>query len=248
MERGSAQHGARIDEELSHESEALVHGGAIPSREREDLDPEALTADEESELATPPANGVAAADGHAPVHADLIARSELARWLLPSAFPATGATLAQVALGQGAPDGLPERLEALGEDPVFDTVGELWIALGGAHEERPSSTVEPEPAAPLPPEAELADTEPAPEPELVEVIDLDDPAEHAPPVVDSPSGGWSSVSALTPAIEDGAGLVVGSLVRLITLPPRVVIGVVHTVGGVVGRGIAALSASTRSSN
>ena len=136
--------------------------------------------------------------------------------------------LAQVALGQGAPEALLERLEALGSDPVFETVGELWITLGGADEER--------------------STAPEPVPAVVEETALDDldaenvtPITQAPPIPTvPPSDGWAD-APLAPAIGDGAGLVAGTLVRLITLPPRVVIGVAQTASGLVGRGLAALA-------
>ena len=133
MERGSAHHGPRVDDELANESAALLHGAVAPAREREDLEPEALTAEEQ--IPVPEPGGAEPADG--PSHADVIARSELARWLLPSAFPATAAELAAVARENDAPPAVTESLDGVRTERRFETVGELWTALGGTPEQRP---------------------------------------------------------------------------------------------------------------
>ena len=118
MERGSAQHGSRVDDELAHEAEAVVHGSIVPGRDREELEPEALTADEQVPMpeTTPSDSGPAV-----PTHAQIVARSELARVLLPSAFPANAATLAGVARGQDAPD-----------DAVTELNMPVWTSLQDA--------------------------------------------------------------------------------------------------------------------
>jgi hypothetical protein len=136
MERGSAHHGPRIDDELANESAPLLHGSVLPVREHEDLEPEALTAEEEVAIPLPgrPDTNI---DG--PTHADVIARSELARWLLPSAFPANAATLASVAREQGAPADVTATLDGLSTAQRFETVGELWATLGGTPEHRPTA-------------------------------------------------------------------------------------------------------------
>jgi hypothetical protein len=179
MERGSAQHGSRVDDELAHESAAVVHGAVIPSRERAELEPEALTEDEH--LASPDAGLTDAADG--PTHAQVVARSELARWLLPSAFPAGAAALVAVARSQDAPDDVVGALATLPATTVYETVGALWSALGGETEHRPTvadeaptapTVVEPAPA-PVPdtPDPHLrALVPPQPEGSLVDLVTL----------------------------------------------------------------------------
>jgi hypothetical protein len=66
---------------------------------------------------------------------DVEGRSQLAIYLLPSAFPASPTTLIAVARGQAAP---PEILDGLGRLPRgrYHTVEEVWEALGGPAESR----------------------------------------------------------------------------------------------------------------
>lgn len=213
MERGSAHHAPRVDDELAQESASLLHGSAVAGRDREDLEPEAPTAEEEIPAAEP---GGSEPGTDIPAHAEVLARSELARWLLPSAFPARAATLATVARKQGAPDDVLERLVALPETRIFETVGELWEALGGRHEQRPAPEpephVEPTPRAPL--------TPPSPPP----IGSVPDPDEHQSPAE--------------------------TVVRLVTLPPRIALATIRVLGRAVGHAVSAISGSDpdRSSN
>ena len=75
MTEQSAQHGQRIDDELSSEVDGLVRGAPIGTRAREDLDPEA------AETRVPERID----EEH---HDAALQRSELARFLRPSALPA----------------------------------------------------------------------------------------------------------------------------------------------------------------
>jgi hypothetical protein len=163
MERGSAHHGPRVDDELAAESAALLHGAVVSGRDREDLEPEAPTAEEQLPV---PAPGGPDADGVGPTHADVIARSELARWLLPSAFPATSAELATVARENEAPEAVVDALDGFRSPRRFETVGELWTALGGAPEHRPVAASAAVTAAPAPAGAAGA------EPPIVRLITL----------------------------------------------------------------------------
>ncbi len=140
MERGSSHHAPRVDDELAAESASMLHGSVLSGRDREDLEPEVPAADEEG--ASPDFSGTDV-DPDIPAHDEILARSELARWLLPSSFPARAATLAAVAAKQGAPDDVVTSLEAVTDTRILETVGDLWSALGGVHEQRvPSSTHE----------------------------------------------------------------------------------------------------------
>src|SRR4051794_33543297 len=128
MERGSVQHGARLDEELADGVEALTSGSPISARERADLDPEAPTDEEGSARAAPSDHDL------------ILDRSELARWLLPSAFPADARTLVRIARDDDAPDWVVSALEGLAPAAEFATFGETWLALGGEPETRASET------------------------------------------------------------------------------------------------------------
>ena len=85
MERGSSHHAPRVDDELAAESAPMLHGATLSGRDHEDLEPEVPAADEEG--ANPGPTG-SDAEADVPAHDEVLARSELARWLLPSSFPA----------------------------------------------------------------------------------------------------------------------------------------------------------------
>lgn len=130
VERGSVQHGARLDESLAEGSERSLRGGG--ATEREDLRPELPGEDETPDVRAP--HDVEATDGP---DADAVHdRSELARWLQPSRFPAAAATLVRSAREDGAPADVVAELSALPADLRYETVGEVWRALGGEVEAR----------------------------------------------------------------------------------------------------------------
>ena len=120
MERGSIQHGARLDDELADGVDALVTGAPISARDREELDPEA------------PAAAEIDLDAEAE-HDAVTDRSELARWLLPSTFPGGAAALVAGALAQQAPDRVVATLRSLDPAAEFHTVGDVWVALRSRH-------------------------------------------------------------------------------------------------------------------
>ncbi len=134
MERGSIQHGARLDDELADGVEALVTGAAASTREREDLDPEAPAVEEMDP----------AADA---VHGAIVERSELARWLLPSTFPGDAAALIAGALEARAPEDVVATLRSLDPTAEYATVGDVWIALG--HDMETRAHPDPSGAAPV---------------------------------------------------------------------------------------------------
>lgn len=126
------QHGARLDDELAEGSEGLTTGAPVSARDRDDLDPEAPTSDEFDMAAVRP--DLDAQDEIAP--GEFIARSELARWLLPSSFPGDAAALLDAARSLDAPDDVVVLLEQLDPAVRFEAFGEVWRALGGAVETR----------------------------------------------------------------------------------------------------------------
>jgi hypothetical protein len=158
MERGSTQHGPRVDDELERETRSLVQGAPVESRVEEGFEKEG-PADGE-----PVPDARIAGDRPPPVPAmsrdEVEARSELARHLEPHRFPARPAELVAMATEQHAPDDMVISLARL-PDRTYDTVGEVWVALGGHRESRATAgTAAAAPAPPVVPEAE-----PEPEPE-----------------------------------------------------------------------------------
>ena len=166
MERGSVQHGARIDDELAEGVDALVTGVPVSARVRSDLDPEAPTDGElgEDVLRVTSTPDAPAGAGHDLDHDVVLDRSELARWLLPSHFPGDAAAIVEGAREEHAPDFVLSALGRLDPGARFATFGEVWEALGGATETRdagddheptpPAATRAPEavtPSVPAPP-------------------------------------------------------------------------------------------------
>jgi len=135
VERSSDKHGPRVDEELKHELSSLVHGSPVESRASEAREqegpadgeptPDALLTGEPAPTATPDAL----------THDEVEARTELARHLQPSVFPADRAALIESARGMGASDQLLDRLGQL-PDGTFDHMEAVWEALGGRVEFR----------------------------------------------------------------------------------------------------------------
>jgi len=126
MERGSTQHGRLIDEEMAHDVSGLTSGAPVSGHERADLDPEApVSAEVSSHL------GATQTPDKDPEHLAVLERSELARWLLPSQFPADASVLVEGARSQSAPDEVLVVLERLDPTASFATFGALWRALGG---------------------------------------------------------------------------------------------------------------------
>ncbi len=118
-------HSPRIDDQLAHETEALTHGA--PDDARQEWRRDQVGAEGEPEIAV-------ARDGS---DAELETRSRLAASLVPSAFPGTGAVLADSAEEQNAPPDFVAALRSLPEGRVYETFAEVWTDLGGEMEHLP---------------------------------------------------------------------------------------------------------------
>src|SRR5579884_697869 len=112
MERETTKHAARLGEERVQES---------PSEDEAAIDPGARP-----DLALP--------GGLSPEEID--ARSELARHLSRTVFPADRTQLLDAAVGDEAPDRVLALIRQLPEGITFATVQAAWDALGGHHEHR----------------------------------------------------------------------------------------------------------------
>jgi hypothetical protein len=245
MERGSSHHAPRIDDELAAESAPMLHGATLSARDREDLEPEVPAADEEG---ASPEVLVSDAEPDVPAHDEVLARSELARWLLPSSFPARAATLAAVAAKQGAPGDVVSSLEGIADTRIFETVGELWTALGGTTEQRTPAEPEVEPTATREPDAL--------QPVVEAVLDATDDFEPAPSNTVDPTDAPVVVAAIAPTgaspipeapssttEPEAPSSTTETVVRLVTLPPRIALAAVRGISHVVGRSIAAVTGS-----
>ena len=130
MERGSDKHSPRVDEELDHQTRSLQQGGPIESRVEEHREQEGPGEDQptpEPRLHVEPAS----LDLD-----DAEARSEIARYLDPGAFPADRDGLVENAEANNAPEVVLERLQALPAGRTYERLPDVWAALGGTVEHR----------------------------------------------------------------------------------------------------------------
>lgn len=121
-------HSPRVDDQLAHEAAALTHGAADDGRTEARRDQ--VTGDD----------GHEATVDRGPEDAERDVRAQLAAVLVPSAFPGTGAGLADAAEANHAPPSLLEALRSLPDGRVYRTFAEVWTDLGGETEHRPGHT------------------------------------------------------------------------------------------------------------
>jgi len=129
MEAGSTKHGPHVDEQLKRETQGLVQAGR-PTRAEEWREAEPPGEDQPGDVSlvggTPP--------GLEPEEVE--ARSELARYLGPSVFPAVGQVLLEVASDNSAPQSVLDRLRGLPAGREYENVADVWRTLGGGVELR----------------------------------------------------------------------------------------------------------------
>jgi Protein of unknown function (DUF2795) len=124
IERSSDRHGPRIDEDLDRLTQSVTRGAPVESRAEEEREQEGPADDEP----------VAEAVIHGPGE-DFELRSEIARHLEPSGFPASRDQLIRIARREQAPTGVLQWLERLPHGH-YPTIESVWEALGGYRERR----------------------------------------------------------------------------------------------------------------
>ena len=128
MERGSDKHSRLVDEALKHDTQSLVRGNPAEARSQEGREQEGPGEGDP----TPDSRlqGERGASPNGMSFDDVNARADLARYLEPSVFPARPGALVASARARFAPDVTVRQLESL-PDSTYDTVQEVWVALGG---------------------------------------------------------------------------------------------------------------------
>lgn len=129
MERESTKHSPRVDDELVHETAALLQGRSFDEGREDGFTheaPEDPGAGRRPEVPIP-------GSPVQPDEADL--RAEVAASLRPSAFPGSAADLREIARAEGARDPVLDLLDAL-PDGTYGTVAQVWEATGGQTERR----------------------------------------------------------------------------------------------------------------
>lgn len=132
MER-SSKHGPRVDDAMSTETEALTRGAPVEPRVEEWREAEPAGEDQPTPGAVPAGD---TRDVAGLGHEDVELRSELAKRLRASVFPADRRALEAVAAEEQAPGPILDLLRRLPERTVFENTQQVWEALGGTSERR----------------------------------------------------------------------------------------------------------------
>ena len=124
----STKHSPRVDEELEHEMQGLLKAErATRAEEWREVEP---VAEGDPDVDADPAGTLV---GGTPVGMDadaVVARAELARWLVRADFPSSGTGLVEAARNHRAPDAVVAELEKLPADDTYERIGDVVRALG----------------------------------------------------------------------------------------------------------------------
>ncbi len=134
MERGNTKHGPRLDNEMEHEVRGLLQGN-VDTRVEEFRDPEPAGEDQPSASRTP-AGYERAGSPPGMTREDVDGRSNLGRYIPLSALPGDKEALMAGARDLLAPDSVLDQLASLPDGEQYQTVNQIWAALGGSNEER----------------------------------------------------------------------------------------------------------------
>jgi hypothetical protein len=133
MDRGSNKHGRLLDEQLEHEVRGILQGG-VNTRSEEANDPE--PAGEDQPEASWEGAGTRVGGAPAGMTPDEVEqRSRLGRYIPMASLPGDREDLIAGATELNAPGDVLDLLGSLPEQRVFQTVSEIWAALGHANED-----------------------------------------------------------------------------------------------------------------
>ena len=134
MERGNSKHGPRIDDQMSQEVSGLVQGpGTGGSRVDEARVPEPAGEDQ-PEATTAPAGELRSGAPKGMSSQDVERRSRFGRFITMTALPGDRETLIANARDNDAPDDIIADLQTLPDGTRYQTVSEVWAALGNKNE------------------------------------------------------------------------------------------------------------------
>jgi hypothetical protein len=132
-QRGSDKHGPRLDDQQKHETEGMVRGGGTTHAE-EWKEPEAMpAAGEGSQRSYPPGHEPGVPEGM--TQRDVDVRSDLAKWLSDTDWPASKAQLVRHAEEVDAPDQVADLVRSLPER-TYTNMADVAKALGLGVEKR----------------------------------------------------------------------------------------------------------------
>jgi hypothetical protein len=132
MERGNSKHGPGLDEQMKHEVRGVTQGvGGGRTEEWHDAEP---AGEDQPDTSVTPlgADRTGAPPGMTP--ADVARRSNLGRYVPMDALPGNRNTLIEGARRLSAPDAVIDELGRLPADQQYETVNQIWAALGHSNE------------------------------------------------------------------------------------------------------------------
>lgn len=134
MERGNSKHGPRLDDQMAHEVRGLTQGG-VDTRVDEARDPEPSGEDQPYVSMVP---GGTRTGGAPPgmTYDEVEQRSRLGRYIPMACLPGDRDRLIDGAQQLNAPQDILDQLGELPAGEEYETVSQVWAALGHHNEER----------------------------------------------------------------------------------------------------------------
>ncbi|SNR83184.1 Protein of unknown function [Geodermatophilus saharensis] len=124
----SNKHNPRLDEEIEHEIQGMLKGNhATRSEEFREVEP---VAEGEPDMNGDPHGTLIGGVPVGMTEDAVVARAELARWLVRADFPNDGPGLVEAALDHRAPDVVVTELQRLPEGESYERIGDVVRALG----------------------------------------------------------------------------------------------------------------------
>jgi hypothetical protein len=124
----SNKHNPRLDEELEHEIQGMLKAErATRAHEWREVEP---VAEGEPDISANPEGTLVGGVPVGMTEDAVVARAELARWLVRADFPSSGPDLVEAALDHRAPDAVVDELRRLPEGETYERIGDVVRALG----------------------------------------------------------------------------------------------------------------------
>jgi hypothetical protein len=124
----STKHNPRLDEELEHQMQGMLRAErSTRAEEWRDVEP---SAEGEPDVDAYPSGTLVGGVPKGMYPDAVVARAELARWLVRADFPGTRDSLVEAARGRYAPDAVLAELGRLPADKTFERIGDVVRALG----------------------------------------------------------------------------------------------------------------------
>ncbi|SCF30509.1 DUF2795 domain-containing protein [Micromonospora mirobrigensis] len=134
MERGSSKHSPRVDDNMSQDVAGLVQGPGTGGSRVEEFREAEPAGEDQPGATTAPAGDLRTGSPQGMSSEDVEARSRLGRFITMTALPGDRAALVANARENQAPADIVDALERLPEGTRYQTISEVWAALGHKNE------------------------------------------------------------------------------------------------------------------